>query len=101
MLPAEAVEPCCFPRRTGGARARPDGGREEPGPVHGVGTVTHEGPLGGLQAMKTREEIIPVQLPNGKTAQVVARSLGGEEEIAAGLLPFEDVTEAIEGISHS
>jgi hypothetical protein len=48
--------------------------------------------------MEPRTEIIPVKLANGRIAHAQVTALGGEEEVATGILPFEDVAAAIEGI---
>ena len=52
--------------------------------------------------MEPRSEILPVTLPSGKTVQLQAMVLGGEEDIAArGIQSIEGLTDAIEGLSSS
>lgn len=52
--------------------------------------------------MTTRQELIPVKLPNGAQIRVVATMLGGKEaDVAFKLLSFDEVTNTIEGIAGS
>lgn len=51
--------------------------------------------------MNQRTEIVQVKMANGKIMHVEVKALGGEEDVAFGLPSFEDVSEAIEGISES
>ena len=51
--------------------------------------------------MEARTEMIKTQLANGATIYVEATALGGEEEVAFTLPPFQAVTDAIEGIADS
>jgi hypothetical protein len=49
--------------------------------------------------MEPRTEIVPVALADGTTIQIQATALGGEEEVAFGVLSFDDVRQAIRGIA--
>jgi hypothetical protein len=49
--------------------------------------------------MSTRTELVPVKLPNGATLHVEAVALGGEEDVALGLLSFDEVSETLAGIA--
>jgi Trypsin-co-occurring domain 1 len=51
--------------------------------------------------MEARTEVVGSKLANGTTIHIQATALGGEERVAFDLLPFEDVTDAIEGIAKS
>jgi hypothetical protein len=51
--------------------------------------------------MDSRVEIVPIQLTNGKVARVEATILRGEEEVAARMYSFNDVTTVIEGIAEA
>ncbi len=51
--------------------------------------------------MEPNIEIIKAKLENGAIVHVEARSLGGQEEVAFTVLPFEGVTDAIESIAAS
>ncbi len=49
--------------------------------------------------MENRTRIIPVQLAGGRHVHVEAIAMGGEQDVAIGLLSFEEITGAIEEIS--
>lgn len=51
--------------------------------------------------MQRRTQIIPVKMPNHAIVHVEVTPLGGEQDIAAQLLSFDGVTEAIEEISRA
>ena len=49
--------------------------------------------------METTVEIIPVELEDGTTINVEAVVIGGEQEVAFEVLPFAEVSGAIESIA--
>ncbi len=49
--------------------------------------------------MELRREIVPVQLANSVTMRVEATLLGSEEDVAFNILPFQEVSDAIESIA--
>jgi len=49
--------------------------------------------------MSSRDELVPVKLPNGVIMHVRAAVLGDEEDVALGLLPFDEVSKTIEGLA--
>lgn len=49
--------------------------------------------------MKSRQEIVPVQLADGTKLNIKATILGGEEDVAFKLFSFDDVTDTIEHVS--
>ncbi len=51
--------------------------------------------------MAASEELVEVKLPNGATMRVQATVLGGEEDVAFGLLSFDDVSKTLEGIAEA
>ncbi len=51
--------------------------------------------------MQSQTEVIPVKLANSKEIHVQATLIGGEQEIAARIPSFADVTDAIEEISNT
>lgn len=50
---------------------------------------------------ETPKEIVAVELENGQIIHIQATPIGGQEKVAFDLLPFKEVTDAIEGISTS
>lgn len=51
--------------------------------------------------MEPRTEIIPVQIDDDVTVMVEATLLGGEEDVAIDIQPFQRVTNAVEAIARS
>jgi len=51
--------------------------------------------------MEERTEIVKAELTNGTIVQIQATALGGQEKVGFDLLPFKEVTDAIEGIAKS
>jgi hypothetical protein len=51
--------------------------------------------------MGSRSNVIPVQLPSGRTVQVEVAALGGEEEVGLSKFSFDDVAGAIEEIART
>ncbi len=49
--------------------------------------------------MSARKELVPVKLPNGATMHVEAVVLGEEEDVALGLLSFDEVSNTLEGLA--
>ena len=54
---------------------------------------------GEEEHMEARTAIVKAALANGATIHIEATALGGEEEVAFTLPPFQAVTDAIEGIA--
>lgn len=50
--------------------------------------------------MESRTEIIPLKLPDGREVKIEATPIG-EEDVAFDIRPFEEVTDAIEGIAEA
>lgn len=48
-----------------------------------------------------QKEVIPTQLANGTVIHIQATLLGGDEQVAAHIPTFEEVSHTIEGIAHS
>lgn len=49
--------------------------------------------------IESRTEIVPVQINNNIQVMVEATILGGEEDVAIDIRPFQEVTDAIEAIT--
>src|SRR5436190_22243705 len=49
--------------------------------------------------MNVRTEVVPVRLSTGAAVPMQATVIGGEDDVAAGILSFERVTDVIRGIS--
>lgn len=49
--------------------------------------------------MEDNTEIVKAELTDGTTIHIQATVLGGQERVAFDILPFKEVTDAIEGIA--
>jgi Trypsin-co-occurring domain 1 len=54
-----------------------------------------------MNSDEARTEIVEAELEGGQTIRIQATSLGGQERVVFDLLPFKEVTDALEGIARS